>query len=558
MSDPTLIFGHRNPDADAICSAIAYADFKDKTDEGTFQAARCGNSNARIDAVLDHFGVGLPPFIGDVTPRLREAMSGDLVTVPSHATCAEALELIERHDIQVVPVVREDGRLQGQVSIFQLGRYFVPRLGKAQEMRRVDTSLSSIVRALKAEVLHLVEGDRVEELQVRVGAMDIRSFDRFTDREYMDPDRSVIVVGDRWDIQQRSIQLGIRLLVITGGLAVADEVVERAREEGVSLIVSPYDSATTAWAIRAATRVGEVMSLESVEFRPQETVADVRRKTSTMGPAVFMVTNDDERLLGVFTRRDLLRPSRTRLILVDHNELSQAVSGAEQVNIVEVVDHHRLGDLRTQDPILFINRPVGSTCTIVADLYRQAGLTPSGDMAGVMMGGLVSDTLNLRSPTATPLDHEILSWLEELAGTTGSELADVIFSWGSVVGQKAPDEVIAMDRKVYQEGEFRFAISQVEEVGFGEFWDRSDDLMEALERSRSDEDLALAALMVTDIKEQDSLLLVRGEERIVDAITYPAVEQGEVYRLTGVVSRKKQLLPFISGILRDGSETVAG
>ncbi len=551
MSDPILIFGHRNPDADAICSALAYADFKDRTDDGVFQAAHCGNSNARIDAILDHFGVGLPPFIGDVTPRLREAMSGDLVTVRPHATCAEALALIERHDIQVLPVVSGDGGLQGQVSIFQLGRYFVPRLGSAQEMRRVDTTLGSIVGALQAEVLHMEQEDRVEALQVRVGAMDIDSFDRFTDREYMDPSRAVIVVGDRLDIQHRSIELGIRLLVITGGLAVEDEVVERAREAGVSLIVSPYDSATTAWAIRAATRVGEVMSRESVEFRPQETVAEVRRKTSTMGPAVFMVTSDEGRILGVFTRRDLLRPSRTRIILVDHNELSQAVPGAGQVNIVEVVDHHRLGDLRTQDPILFINRPVGSTCTIIADLYRQAGLTPSAALAGVMMGGVVSDTLTLRSPTSTPLDHEILDWLEELAGATGSELADIIFSSGSVVGRKSPEEVIGMDRKVYQEGDVRFAISQVEEVGFGEFWERSDRLMEALERSRTEEGLALAALMVTDIKEQDSLLLVHGEDRIVEAITYPAVEQGEVYRLNGVVSRKKQLLPFISGLLRN-------
>ncbi len=552
MSQPTLIFGHRNPDADAICSALAYADLKRRTQSDAFQAARCGNSNARIDAILDHFGVGLPPFIGDVTPRLREAMSSDLVTVPPHATCAEALGLIERNDIQVVPVVEEGNRLQGQISIFQLGRYFVPSLGRAKEMRRVDTSIGSIVGALRAQVLHVENPDRIEELHVRVGAMDIRSFDRFTEKEYIHPEKSVIVVGDRRDIQERSIQMGIRLLVVTGGLEVEEKVVKRAQDEGVSLIVSPYDSATTAWTIRAATRVSKVLTETPVEFSPEETVAVVQRRTATMGPAVFMVTTDEGRLVGIFTRRDLLRPSSTRIILVDHNELSQAVPGAEEVEIVEVVDHHRLGDLRTTDPILFINRPVGSTCTIVADLYRQAGLKPSREMAGVMMGGLVSDTLNLRSPTSTPLDEEILEWLEELSGVTGSELAEIIFSSGSVVGRNEPDEVIGLDRKLYEEGDFRFAISQVEEIGFGEFWKRADDLILALERSREEERLDFVALMVTDIKEQDSLLLVNGSDRIIQAISYPALDEGEVYRLNGVVSRKKQLLPFITGILRDG------
>jgi len=550
MALPTRIFGHRNPDADAICSAIAYAELKSRTEEGDFRAARCGNSNARIDAVLNRFGVALPEFVGDVTPRLRDVMARDLVTVGPEATCAEALELIERHGIQVVPVVENGGQLAGIVSIFHLGKYFVPRLGRGREMRRVDTSLGSIVTALDAEVLYLEDGDRVQDLYVRVGAMDIESFDRFAGREELAPGCSIIVVGDRRNIQERALEMGVRLIVVTGGLAVHPEVLERAREQGVSLIVSPYDSATTAWTIRTATRVRTVLSTEVVEYRPEETVEDVRRKTSTLDPAVFMVTSEDGRLLGVFTRRDLLRPSRTRIILVDHNELSQAVPGAEQVDIVEVVDHHRLGDLRTQDPILFINRPVGSTCTIIADMYRQKGIAPTPEIAGVMMGGLISDTLGLRSPTTTNTDRDILGWLEELSGVSAEALADEIFSSGSVVGAHPAAEVVAMDRKVYEEGEFRFAVSQVEEVGFVEFWDRYDELSEALHESRTREGLQFSALLVTDIKSQDSLLLVSGGEALVEAITYPAVYPGEIYSLPGVVSRKKQLVPFLTGLLR--------
>jgi manganese-dependent inorganic pyrophosphatase len=547
---PTLIFGHRNPDADAICSALAYADFKRRTDEGTFLPARCGNSNVRIDAILDRFGVALPPFVGDVTPRLREQMSRDPVTVAPGATLAEALELIDRHDIQVLPVVEDGDRLKGMVSIFHVGQSFVPRAGPARDVRRVTTSLEAIIRALKATPLHLEDATEVEELVVRVGAMDIRSFDRRQDEEELDPERTVIVVGDRWDIQQRSIQRGVRLLVISGGLDVEPEVQERAREAGVSLIVSPYDSATTAWTIRAATRVDAVMGTDLVSFPPEETVESVRRRTATLDPAVFMVTGDDGRLQGVFTRRDILRPTQTRIILVDHNELTQAVAGADQVQVVEVVDHHRLGNLRTEEPILFVNRPVGSTCTIIADLYRMSRLEPTPEMAGIMMGGLVSDTLNLRSPTTTRVDEDVLRWLEGIAGLTGGELAETIFSSGSMVVAHQPDDVVGLDRKVYQEGAVRFAISQVEELGFEEFWHRSDELAGALARSRSREDLALAALLVTDVKTQNSLLLVSGDPELVSAIPYPVVEEDEVFRLDGVVSRKKQVLPLLSGILK--------
>ncbi|MEX2466942.1 MAG: putative manganese-dependent inorganic diphosphatase [Gemmatimonadota bacterium] len=550
MPNPIRVFGHRNPDADAICSALAYADFKARTDDGEYLAARCGNSNPRIDAVLDHFGVRLPAFVGDVTPRLHEVMSSDLVTVDAEATCAQALELIEQRDIQVLPVVGEEDRLDGIVSIFHLGHYFVPRQGRGRDMRWVDTSLQSIVRALHAEVLHLEDGDRVEPIYVRVGAMDVGSFIEFATAEPEDVRQTAIVVGDRRNIQERSIELGVRLLVITGGLDVAPEVVEEARKQGVSIIRSPYDSATTAWTIRAATRIGEVMSKEYVAFRPDETVQDLRRKTATLDPAVFMVTSDGGRLRGVFTRRDILRPSSTKIILVDHNELSQAVPGADQVEIVEVVDHHRLGDLRTQDPILFINRPVGSTCTIVADLYRQADITPTREIAGVLMGGLISDTLNLKSPTTTRTDGEMLAWLQQITGVTGSELADIIFSSGSVVASQSPGDVIGLDRKVYEEGDFHFAISQVEEVGFEEFWDRCVALADALEKSRTAEGLDFTALLVTDVKSQDSLLMVSGSPVLVDAITYTPIYPGEIYSLPGVVSRKKQLLPFLTGTLR--------
>jgi manganese-dependent inorganic pyrophosphatase len=550
MSRPTWVFGHRNPDADSICSAIAYAEFKRQTDSGIFKAARCGNSNVRIDAILARFGARLPTFIGDVTPRLRDAMTTDLVTVGLDATSADVLDLIDRHDIQVVPVVGEAGALEGTISIYQLGQAFLPKAGPARDVRRVDSSLQSIARVLNAQVLNLVEGDAVSSLYIRVAAMDLKSFDRLQDEEGIPASQSIIIVGDRRDIQERAIERGARLLVISGNRLVSAEVLEEARAQGVSVFSCAYDSASTAWAIRSATRVSALLSREHIAFSPDETLESIRRKTASLAPAVFMVT-DNGRLLGVFSRRDLLRSSSARIILVDHNELTQAVPGAEYAEIVEVVDHHRLGDLRTQEPILFLNRPVGSTCTIVADLFRTSGVPITPELAGVMMGGLVSDTLNLRSPTTTPVDASILEWLEATAGVTGSELAEIIFSSGSVVATHTPVEVVGLDRKVYEEGTWRFSVSQVEELGFTEFWAREAELGEALSEICAREGLDFSALFVTDVKSQDSLLMIRGSAGVIDAVPYPSVDDGEVFELQGIVSRKKQLLPFLTGLLKN-------
>lgn len=548
---PVHIFGHRNPDADAICSALAYADYKRRTSDGDYRAARCGNTNARIDAILSLFEVEPPPFIGDVTPRLRDHMSRPAAVLAPTDTCARALALMDEHDVQVVPVVDGEERLEGLVSIFQMGAYFVPQVGSGQDIRRVDTSVRAIVDALGADPVHLHRPDDVDTFYVRVGAMELETFLAYQDDADLPPESWVLVVGDRRDIQLEAIRRGVRLLVVTGGRAVEDDVAEAAREAGTSLVVSPRETATTAWTIRAAVPVARVMEADPVTFGPDETVESVRRRTNELGAAVFAVTGEDRRLLGLFTHRDLLQPSPVRIILVDHNEMSQAVEGAGQVRIEEVIDHHRLGDLRTEGPILFLNRPVGSTCTIVADLYRQAGLEPSRAMAGVLMGGLVSDTLNLRSPTTTELDRDVLAWLEARTGVTGEELAEHTFRSGSFVAAHEPAEVLELDRKAYEEDGTRFAISQVEELGFDEFWKRAEELGDALAADVERRGLHFAALMVTDVKTQDSLLMVRGARAVAEAITYPMVDGTEVWRLAGVVSRKKQLLPFLSGILRE-------
>lgn len=549
MSEDIFIIGHRNPDADAICSAIGYAAYKNLQFPNRYIPARCGNSNARIDTILSRFGVELPRFIGDITPRVKDIMVKDVIGVHPNSTCMEALELIDLHDLRVLPVVDERGILHGTLSIFDLGEHFIPKPKDEHSMRQVHTCVSNIVKALQAEVIHLRDPGKVEDLFVRIGAMDIRSFGTY----YKNPERahsSIIIVGDRYDIQQRSIQSGVRMLVISGGLPVEEDVINLAKERGVSIIISPHDSATTSWIIRSAGQIERMINRKTVNFSAEDKVKQVKWKLAASDATAFMVVDDEKRLLGLFTKTDLIKPPRNKLILVDHNEMSQAVPGAEQVQILEIVDHHRLGNPTTQQPISFINLPVGSTSTIVADMFRKDGLAPVPGIAGVLMSGIISDTLNLKGPTTTQKDIEVLVWLEAITGASASSLADEIFSAGSLIKTEPPESVIRADFKVYHENNCRFSVSQVEELGFNNLWECRQELYDALEGVRSSDNLMFSALLVTNINTQDSLLMIRGEESIIASITYPHQEANNIFELNGIVSRKKQLIPYLAAIVR--------
>lgn len=550
-ANTTYVIGHRNPDADAICSAIAYAAYKEARGERGHVPARCGNSNARIDTILGRFRQPLPVYLSDVWPRVRDLMDSNVVTVPENATCAEALELIDRHDVALLPVVDSGRRVVGTISLPHLGGVFIPRVSQPKLMRHVRGSLSNIVRALRATVIHSVDETRHEELYVRLGTMDIRSFWKISERDGIPASESLIVVGDRRDIQLRAIELGMRGIIVTSSLPVDDEVVAQARLRGVSVISSPYDSSTTAWVVRTASSIDRVVDRDFGSVSRDARISDIRRKFATLADPALMVLDENGTLAGVLSKSDILKPIQTRLVLVDHNEITQAVSGAEEVLITEIIDHHRLGAINTPAPILFINEPVGSTCTIVADLFRASGLAPSPEVAGIMMSGLISDTLHLNSPTTTRKDAEILAWLSGISGEEPRSLAEAIFSSGSVIMASTPEAIVQSDHKEYEEDGVRFSVSQVEELGFANFWNRAKAIAEALDELRRRDRLSFAALLVTDVNSQNSLLLVKGDPELIERITYSHVEKDEIFDLPGIVSRKKQLIPYLASLLRE-------
>jgi manganese-dependent inorganic pyrophosphatase len=541
-----LVIGHRNPDTDAICSAIGYAEFKRLTGMPEAVAARCGDINERTEFVLDFFRAPAPRFVPDVRPKVRDVMQANVVSVKPHSTVARALMQMDEGNIRVLPVLNEDQTCRGFVSVFKMSKFFFPSPNRLFNSRTFCASLRNLAETLGAKVIHEVDPEREEDLVLMVGAMSVESFQARLPK--YSRERIVVVVGDRRDIQTLAISEGVRVVVVTGGLPIEADVVQRAIEGKVSLLSSPHDSATTAMLSRASIAVRQMLDGHFLAFREDEPIAEAEPIAAASNLHAFPVLDQEKRMVGILSKSDFLRKVPRQLILVDHNELSQAVNGAEQVEILEVIDHHRLG-LNTTHPILFRNEPVGSTSTIVADCFLRQELSIAPQTAGLLLAGIISDTLNLTSPTTTEKDAAILSMLEKIAGVNAREFTDKLFASGSVLIGKPAVQAIAADCKEYKEGGRVFSVAQIEEIGFTEFWKRKAEVLGALEEFRKEHNYFFSALLVTDVARQSSLLLVSGRAAFLKQIGYPEIEPG-IYELEGVVSRKKQLLPYLIHSLR--------
>jgi manganese-dependent inorganic pyrophosphatase len=542
-----FVIGHRNPDTDAICSAIGYAEFKRRTGMPEAVAARCGDTNDRINFVLDTFGVPSPRFVADVSPKVRDVMHAEVLSVTPDATAAEALGLMDEHDIRVLLVLDATGKCCGLLSLFKLSKFLFPAANRLVDSRRVFSSLNNLAKTLGGKLLTGHEAGREEELVLMIGAMKIESFAQRL--ETLQPEKMAVVVGDRSNIQELAIRVGVRVLIVTGGFAVEPHILEAARKNGVSVITSPHDTSTTASLCRSAVAIRHMINEQFLSFRADAPLSAVKTEAASSGFAAFPITDEDGRTVGVLSKADFLKPVDRKLILVDHNELSQAVQGAEEVEILEIIDHHRLGALTTQQPILFRNEPVGSTSTIVADCFFRENVELPKSIAGLLLAGLVSDTLNLTSPTTTARDREILPRLEKIAGVNAREFTDKLFASGSLLTLKPAPQAIKTDAKEYRENGSTFSVAQIEEVGFDQFWKRKDELLAALEDYRRGRNYLFSALMVTDVVGQESLMLVAGKKEFVAKIDYPEPQPG-VFELHNVVSRKKQLLPYLTHCLQ--------
>ncbi|MEY3206410.1 MAG: hypothetical protein RLZZ21_2741 [Planctomycetota bacterium] len=543
-----LVFGHRNPDTDAICSAIAYADLLQQTTRPDAVAACCGPPNKRTEYVLKRAGLPAPRIVMDVRPQVEDVCRRGVVTASFGDVFYEAYQRMKEGDLRAIPVVDDRRQVVGVLSVLDLMDLFFNEAADVTLARTVSSSLQKMCDVLGGTLLHAVEPDRRDELLVMVGAM---SAEGFTERMQRYPsERLIVVCGDRPTIQLPAIEQGVRAMVITGGFKVTSGLIELAKARGVSLILSPFDTVNTTLRLKSSQFIDPVVARDVITVPGRATVAEARELVERSTQPVFPVVGDDGTLVGLAFKTDLISPPKPQLVLVDHNELGQAVAGADEAEIVEVLDHHRLGGgLKSTQPIRFINEPVGSTCTLVARQFRAAGILPKPGIALCMASGIISDTLNLRSPTTTDVDRDILGWLKGLCGADLDAYAREFFEIGSALRSSTPAEVIREDCKEFSEQGVRFSISQIEENGFDLFWERKDDLRAALEEFAKRNKLAFSALLVTDVVTNGSLLLLSQESDAWEDVNYPRLDRG-LYSLKNVVSRKKQLLPLITQIIQ--------
>lgn len=550
----TIVIGHKNPDMDSICSALAYAELKRLQGQTDVVAARAGATNPRIDYVLSKFGWDAPRLITDISPQVLDVMEPRVVSVRSRTTVYDALQHMEQMQLRALPVVDDGNRCLGMLSAFKVNSFLFPPREEASSSRVVTASLEDIVSTVAGRVVSGVAGREPNEYMLMVAAMSDKSLAARMQRY---PGRRVILfVGDRPDIHAVAIRAGVSAIFVTGGFSIEPNFQDAAQAAGIPLVACPYDTATSVLLARGAVRVERVLTDDYTSFHWEMPLADARPIAAQSRGFTYPVIDDSGALVGILAKSDFLKPIPRQLILVDHNELTQAVRGADQIPIVEILDHHKLGGFASHSPILFWNNPVGSTSSIVAMCYRQANIPIPQRVAGLLMAGLISDTLLLTSPTTTPGDRLLLQELAELAEVDAARLAEEIFSIGSPLLTMTPEQAVAADCKLYDEAGLRFTVAQVEELTFAHFEEKRDALLTALAAHQHAERLLFAALLVTDINTQSSLLLVRGHDDFLATIDYPQTSPF-VWELAGVVSRKKQLLPYLLGCLQKARPKLA-
>lgn len=550
--DTVHVIGHRNPDTDAICSAIGYAAFLRDVRGMKAEAACCGELSVRTNWVLQTAGVAAPKLLLDVRPTAATICRRDVFTASPHQTFLSVYRMMMDHNFRSIPIVDEEGRLLGMPAIQELAQLFLPARTNEKTVaanREVRTSLLNIVNALDGILGGSAPDlETIQDFVLVVAASSVETTRKRA--QQFTANRLVVVTGDRPEIHELAVEMGARCLIITGKFKAASSILTQAAEKGVAIIYSPYDTASTSQLLRFSRPIGEALTHEFLSFGSRTPLREIVPAAQHSPQPLFAVVDEETHaLLGVFSKSDLIDLPRMKLVLVDHNEFAQAVAGADEAEIIEVIDHHRLsGNLRTKEPIRFINEPVGSTSTIVGIMYRMQKAAPDKGTAICLCAGIISDTLHLTSPTTTDTDKDILAWLASIGGIDSAQFVKDFFAAGSMLREQTPERALESDRKVFEENGWHISISQIEELGLDEFWKREAELQGALQALLTKHSLHFACLMVTDITRHHSVLLVAGDQRVINAIDYPQAKE-HVYDMPGVVSRKKQLFPYMSHVV---------
>lgn len=548
------VIGHKNPDTDSICAAITYSYLKNKTIENeqkkeyktVYVPKRAGNISAETMYVLNRFGVEAPELATDVGTQIKDIQIRKTEGVSSHISMKKAWEMMKILKVVTLPVVDKRNRLEGLIVTGDIAKSY---------MDVYDNSILSIARTQYRNIVETLGGKIVTgnehgyfikgKVVVAVGTAEVLESSVESD--------DLVILADREESQLTCINANCSCIIVTGGVEVAAEVIEAANKKDVVIISTPYDSFTTARLINQSMPVKFFMTRKNIiSFDLDDYVDDVKDTVSKIRHRDFPILDENQNYVGMFSRRNLMNVRKKQVILVDHNEKSQAVNNIEEAEILEIIDHHRIGSLETMSPVYFRNQPLGCTATIIYQMFLEKGVEIPKNMAGLLCSAIISDTLMFRSPTCTPLDKDTALRLAEIAEVDVEQLAEEMFNAGSNFASKTEEEILNQDFKIFHSGEIDFGVSQISAMSKLELEKVQERIIPKLSEMLVEKKLDMMFVMLTDIFNESTYLIYEGEDAAETAAkAYECAASRDGLMLKGVVSRKKQLIPALIGALTE-------
>ena len=542
MKKTVYIFGHKNPDTDSIVSATAYARLKQLQGFDNYKAARAGHFNPQTDYIFKKFKVQSPKYISSLTPRVEYYMEDECKVVEEDKSVWAAIAQMDTAHLRALPVVDKEGKYKALLHYSAFAQQLLTILNPENQVS-IATSIDLIVKTMNAQPLIVHNKDEIFKSTILVGAASDETFSKMLDEHKSE--NIIVITSDREKIYEACIERKVKLLIITSGYMLSKELKEKAQKNGVSVIMSPYTTSDTVMMIAYSTPVSFMADPEIKPVHPEDSISKIRQILQDSPIRRLPVVDANNKVIGIISEHDLTNEPNIEIILVDHNELSQAVEGIENYKIQEVIDHHRIGPLSTTYPITFINKPIGSTSTLIATLYLEQKVPIPKDIASLLLCGILSDTLILQSTTTTEIDKQTAEYLSNITDLDIQTLGKEILTAGSRIKGRTASEVIHQDMKEYREEKATYTVSQIEVGNLKEILDRKKEFLSELEIERRSNKAIFAALLVTDITQLSSILLMSTDENFKPFVTFPPLET-DIYFLKDVVSRKKQLIPLIT------------
>lgn len=550
MEKTTYVIGHKNPDTDSVVAATAYAELRRALGFPGTVAARAGAVNPQTEYIFHRFGVTLPEFIPDLVPKVDYYLGERPVCVDESMPLWEALQLMEKANCQVLPIVDRDGRYRAMLHYSAFAQNILAKINPRRKAV-VPTSITHLIETIKAQPLVVFDADTLFNARMVVAAL---STERLRDYIHAEPaDNKIVLVGDREDAQRIAVEAGAKVVIITNGVLPSKEIKDLAEQKGVSLLSSPYDTSSTSLLVLYSEPVITVADMGVAPLSRRDWIKTAKQAIAKSASRTVSVVDDEGKVIGLFSEGDLIKEANIEVIMVDHNEFSQAVEGIDHYRILEVIDHHRLGSFSTPYPITFINKVVGSTSTIVASMYRETRTPLTKQLASILLCGILSDTLILKSATTTEIDADMADYLANITDLSIEDIGRDIMASASEAARLPADKMVRVDRKEYESSGKKLSVSQIELTSTVEIMERSAEVLEGLARLRAETGSYLAALMATDITKLESILFLDAEGDLYPYVNFPSPEKG-IYSLKGILSRKKQLMPALFEMVEKARE----